>query len=213
MKKILIVLIAIFSIAAICFGVLWAITPEPEPIVAIDRHTDNDLIEILGIERPNREVERLLAIKTYQGEVDFEDIRKIAQVGGMEYIELDDKSDDYLLIVPLEINGKLTISSLMYDEYKEDFVVDETKPVEKCNGGEDLYNNYSLLLRYSRPDNPEYQIKLTQEQDSVKEQTATYNIINMEGDVPVGITQYVKDDISHGTTSVGAPIKIQTEEE
>jgi len=64
-----------------------------------------------------------------------------------------------------------------------------------------------LLLRYSRPEFPDYQIKLTQ-----GEQSATYQIINTENGVPVRKIQYVKDDIMKGTESFGEEIELVAEE-
>ena len=107
-KTVIIVLIAVLAIVALCMGVLIAMMPEPQQTgIPIDIHTNNSLIETLGIERVKKNPERLIAIKTYKEGMDFSDILAIAQIGGLEYYELDKYSKDYLLIVPLEIGGKM----------------------------------------------------------------------------------------------------------
>jgi len=209
-KTVLIVLIVVLSIAAMCLGVAILMMPEPAEPAYVDPHTPNSLIEKLGIERPNRKTERLLVLRTYEDEVAFEDILEIAKVGGLEYHELDDRADDYILVIPFEINGKLYISDVEYDTFEEKFV--EKDVIYKCNGGEVLPDNYCLLLRYSRPENPEYQLQLVQTTET-GHQVATYQIVNTEGDDPVKTTQFVKDDIDAGTESTGKEIEIEKVEE
>lgn len=191
-KTVIIVFIVLLSIAAICLGVLIALTPDPVQPVPEDPHTPNSLITTLGIERPDTTLERLLVLKTYQGGLNADDLLEIAQVGGLEYYELDQRSNDYLLITPFEINGKLEISKLVYDTRNEIYVPESV--AHTANGGNPLPDNYSLLIRYSRPEIPEYEIKLTQPGITEVPQTATYQIVNMEGDSLVGVTQFIKDD-------------------
>ena len=205
-KTVIIVLIAILSVAAICVGILIAIT---EPVVETspaDPYTPNSLITTLGIERPSKKIERLVAIRTYQGEIESEDLIKIAKAGGMEFLDLDKESDDYLLVIPFEINGKMQISNVTYDSFNEEYT-SSGEAVFSCNNGKELPDNYSLLIRYSRPDEPKYEIKLTQ-----GEQQATYQIVNKEEDgSPVKTTQFIKDDTDAGSESFGTPIKLQDE--
>ena len=154
-------------------------------------YDNNELIETLGIVRQDKEVKRLFAIRTYEGEADFGDMLKIAQLGGLEYKELDPESDNYMLITPMQTNTTLTISNLVYDEYKEKYLPQQV--VIRANGGNSLPNNYALLLRYTRPNKgkQQYEIKVTQ-----GDKTATYQIINVEEDgTPVKRDQLVKDDI------------------
>lgn len=207
-RTVIIVIIGFLAVCAICLGVLIAIMPEPVEPAPVDIHTPNSVIQTLEIERPNKKVERLMALRTYQGEIDVNDLIKIAEQGGLEYLELDDKSSEYILLMPFEINGKLEISTLRYDEYEEVFVPQET--IFKANGGRELPDNYSLLIRYSRPSIPQYQIKLSQNEG---EQTATYQIVNMEGDTPVKKTQFVKDDIDAGTESFGVENRVVTDKD
>lgn len=220
-NKIIIVVISVLAICAICLGVLIALMPDPIEQIPVDIHTPNSIIETLGIERKKTELERLYAIRTYQ-EVNgidelIEDIISIGQVSSFEYFDLTNgRGSDYLLVTPFEINGKLEISSVKYDEAKEKYVADQT--LYKGNNGENIPDNYALLLRYSRPSDPEIEIKLTQEKDG-HEQTATYQVVDKEriektGQyVPVKTTQYVKDDISAGTESVGIEIKLADTQE
>jgi len=205
-KTIIIVAIAVLGIVALCVGVLIAMTPDPPPPLPVDRHTANALPEMLGMERPDTRIERLLAIKTYQGDPDFNDMLTLSQIGGLEYYELDANSDDYLLITPFEINGKLEIYNVVFDAYNEEYV--PSKVVFTANKGKSLPENYSLLLRYSRPDVPVYQIKLTQD-----EQTATYQIINTEDGAAVKTMQFIKDDADGGTESFGTEIKLEEDDE
>lgn len=204
-EKIIIVAISVLAVAALSLGVLIALSPEEVEPIPVDVHTPNSLIEALDIERPDRKTERLLAIKTYQNKSefskdDFKDIINIAQSGGMEYLELD-KSDDYLLIIPYEINGKMEISGVKYDEYNEEYVSDSSTYYYLCNKGKELPDNYCLLVRYSRPATPAYEIKLSQNNGN---QTATYQIVNTEKNgSPVKILQRIKDDIDKGSESVG----------
>ena len=220
-KTVIIVLIIVFSIIAICLGVLVAMTPEPAEPAWVDPHTPNNLIEILGIDRQiGYDQERLIAIKTYQGEMSFEDIREIAGVGGLEYYELDPNSNDYLLIVPFEINGTMKISSLAFDKNSEEYITGST--VFPCNKGNPLPDNYSLLLRYSRPYDPQYEINLTQGEQG--EQLATYQISNMElidkkieKYAPVKtiqlVNEYIEGNTNPITESYGNEIKIASEDE
>ncbi len=211
MKKIIIGGIIVFSTIAICLGILIALTPDPIEPAPIDIHEANSIVSKVEIIRPNTSTERLIAIRTYNGKEDaFDDLVKVAQFGNVEYKELDDKSDDYLLIIPFEINGKMVLSPLKYDTYDEVYVEDESKTSFECNSGKELPDGYCLLLRYTRPTTPEYQLKLSQEDG---EQTATYQIVNMENGSPVQTTQFVKDDIRPGTESSGKPITIKEESE
>lgn len=214
-KTIIIVLIGVLAVVALCLGVVIMVTPDPVEPVPVDMHTPNSLIETLGIERPNKTMERLLAIRTYE-DVDFStlvssDMLKLAQLGGVEYLELDERSNDYLLIVPLEINGNLEVSNVVYDDIDEMYMSQNV--MFKANGGKRLPDNYALLVRYTRPKLPQYEIKLTQKKITGEQQTATYQIIDTEKNVPVKVTQYIKDDISINdlingrTESVGAEIK------
>ena len=208
-KTIIIVGIIVFSTIAICLGILIALTPDPIGPAPVDIHEPNSIVSEVGIERPDTSTERLIAIRTYNGKADaFDDLVKIAQFGRVEYLVLDDKSDDYLLIMPFEIKGKMILSSLKYDTFNEVYVKDETKSSFECNSGKELPDGYCLLLRYTRPTTPEYQLKLFQEDEK---QTATYQIVNMENGSPVKTTQLVKDDKKSGTESFGKPITIKEE--
>ena len=100
----------------------------------------------------------------------------------------------------------LKISKLEYNTYEEKYVKGAT--IYPAYEGKPLYDNYSLLLRYSRPDVPGYQIELRQ-----GEQTATYQILNTENGKPVKKLQYIKDDIDAGTESFGEEIKIVSSED
>lgn len=210
-KTIITVAIIVLGVVALCLGGIIIATPDPVEPAPVDIHTDNSLVEKLGIERPNKKTERLFAIKTYQGDVNTKDIVEIAQIGGMEYIELDPRANDYLLVVPFEVGGKLSVSQVVYDDYLEEYVVpkntgDDSIYQFKANNGENVYDYYSLLIRYSRPDTPEFQIKLIQDNG---EQTATYNIINKEAGEAVKTTQFVIDDVQAGTHSIGEHIVLE----
>lgn len=204
-KTIIIVCIAVFAIFAICLGVLIAVFPDTVDQVVVDLHTPNSLIDTLDIERPDTKVDRLIAIKTYQDELSFKenaviDLLKMAQNSGVEYYELNENTNDYLLVVPFEINGTMTVSTVKYDTYNEEYVEDSV--IYKCNSGDKLPDNYALILRYSRPSEPEYQIQLVEEKDGIL-QTATYMITNTDDGKPVTVLQLVKDDINPGTDRVG----------
>lgn len=205
-KTIIIVLIAVLAVVAICLGTLIAVWQEPVDTTNIDIHTNNSIIETLGIQRSNTKLERLFAITTYQGASSndelISDIIRVGQVSSFEYLELNDKGDDYLLITPFEINGKLEIGTLAYDPYNEFYKRD--KIIFRGNEGERLPDNYSLLIRYTRPAIPEIEIKLIQEKNG-EEQTATYQVVNAEG---VTTTQRIKDDIAPGTDELGLPLKM-----
>lgn len=202
-KTIIIMLIALLSVIAICLIAVIAVLPEDNQQQVIT-YSNNELIETLGIERPNTKVERLFAIRTYEGEADFIDMLKMAQLDGLEYKELDPESNNYMLVTPLKTNTTLTIANLVYNEYEEKHLPQQV--VFRANNGNPLPNNYALLLRYTRPNkgNQQYQIKLTQ-----GEKTATYQIINVEEDgTPVKKNQLVKDDEVGGTESKGDEIEI-----
>jgi len=207
-KTVIIVLIAILAMCAIGLGIYIAVLPEPVEPAPVDMHTPNGIIETLGIERSNTNLERLFAIKTYQNVSPTNeligDIIKMGQVTSFEYLELDPKSNDYLLVTPFEINGKMEIASLKYDPYYEVYVQDTI--IFNGNKGENLPENYCLLIRYSRPTTPEFQIKLIQHKEDGEAQTATYQIINTEGTAPVNTIQRIKDDAMPGTESFGEPI-------
>jgi len=212
-KTIIVVIIAFLAVCAICLGAYIVLIPDQPVQIPVDIHTPNSIIETLGIARKDTKLERLLSIRTYQGINDSDelinDLIKIGEVTTFEYLELDDKSNDYLLITPFEINGVLEIGDLLYDTHEEMYL--RNTIVFSGNGGNKLPDNYSLLLRYSRPDVPEYEIKLIQTKDGA-EQTATYQIVNREGEEPVKKLQYIKDDINAGTESFGVPIQVEDDE-
>lgn len=222
-KTVVIVAIIVLFIIAICMAVLIAVTPDKveEPK---DIHAPNELIENLNIARNNVGFERMISIRTYQGEPDFNDMLAISLTGRLEYYELDKQSNDYLLITPFEINGIMELSNVVKSEQMDGFETKEA--VFKCNSGQPLPENYALLLRYSRPDEPEYEIKLTQtDYPSGEKQTATYRIVNMESSMkfveddgefverrvksPVKKDQRVKDNKDAGTESEGDEIIIE----
>jgi len=205
-KTLLIVSIGVLGIVAICLMVLIALTPAPVEPAPIDIYTPNSLPIALGIERPNKTLERLIALKTYQEkEVLLDDLLTISQIGGLEYYELDPESNDYLLITPFEIKGTLELQSLAYNEVAE--IYEPQQIIFKANNGEELPDNYSLLIKYSRPKEPEYRVKLIQ-----GDQVASYHIINTEDGEPVKMVQFVKDDKNPGTESIGASIIIPEEQ-
>ena len=184
-KTIIIVIIGVLSVAAICIGVILALMPKPIEQVEVDPYTPNNLANILEIEKPNKKIERLMAIRTYEKNVDMNDINTIAKNTKIRYYILDENATGHLLIVPFEINGKLTISEVYYDsDYEEDYLTGQVI------FSDDVTENYALLLKYDRPDVPEYEIKLTQ-----GKQTATYRILNKENGVKVEATQLISEDI------------------
>lgn len=215
-KTLIIVALCVLVVCAICLGAVILNWSDPGEQVPVDLHTPNNIVEVLGIERSDTRLERLFAITTYQGQASYDelinDLINMGQVTSFEYLELDDRSNDYLLITPFEINGVLEIATLRYDSWNERYVRDEV--VFTGNNGKRLPENYSLLLRYSRPSIPQYEIKLTQKGVDGEFQTATYHILNVqENGEPVKTIQRIKDDIDPGTDErLGVPIKLFVEE-
>ncbi len=212
-KKILIIIIAVLAVIALGLGIAILVMPEPEKPVEIIHYDNNRLIETLGITRPDKRVERLLAIKTYEGNPNFNDMLKLALAGKLEYYELDPKSDNYMLIVPMNINGKMRLYDVQYSDYDEEYQLKTENPVLKCYNGERLPQNYALLVRYTRPSSPKFAVKLFLRQDATTGvyQTATYMITNNENGEPVKTIQFVKDDIEPGTQSFGSELEIINE--
>ena len=214
-KKILIVIIGVLAVIALILGIVILVMPEPEKPVEVIKYDKNKLIETFGITRPNKRVERLFAIKTYEGKPGFDDMLKLALTGKLEYYELDSKSNNYMLVIPLKINGKMVIYDVVYSDYDEEYQIKTQTPVLKCYDGKRLPQNYGLLIRYSRPNKPKFAIKLSLGKDEAtgKTQTATYMITNNENGAPVKAIQFVKDDIEPGTQSFGSELEIIAEEE
>lgn len=212
-KKILIIIIGVLAVIALVLGIVILVMPEPEKPVEIINYDKNRLIETLGITRPNKRVERLFAIKTYEGKPGFEDMLKLALTGKLEYYELDSKSNNYMLVIPLKINGKMVIYDVVYSDYDEEYQIKKETPVLECYDGKRLPQNYGLLIRYSRPNKPKFAIKLSLGKDEAtgKTQTATYMITNTEDGQAVKAIQFVKDDIEPGTQSFGSELDIVNE--
>ena len=208
-KKVLIIIIAVLAVIALGLGIVIMVMPEPEKPVEVIHYDNNRLIETLGITRPNKRVERLIAIKTYEGAPNFDDMLKLALTGKLEYYELDSKSNNYMLIVPMNINGKMRLYNVEYSDYDEEYQI-SNDPILKCYNGERLPQNYGLLVRYSRPNRPKVAVKLFLRQDEATGvyQTATYMITNNENGEPVKTIQFVKDDIEPGTQSFGSELEI-----
>ena len=214
-KTVIIVVIAVLSVVAICLGILIALMPDQVDPIPVDPHTPNSLIASLGIERPNTIQERLIAIKTYEGEISVDDLIELGKVGGLEYYELDPEAKDYLLITPFEINGTMNIYSVGFDGESEKYVANNL--VHECNGGEPLPDNYALLLKYSRPSTPQYQIDLVQEDNVAAYQFLNVELVDKMGKyAPVKTLQFVKEyiegDFNPETESFGKEIKIIKEE-
>ena len=209
-KKVIIIIIAVLAVIALGLGIAILVMPEPEKPVEIIHYDNNKLIEELGITRPDKRVERLIAIKTYEGQPGFSDMLKLALAGKLEYYELDPKSDNYMLIVPMNINGKMRLYDVEYSDYDEEYQLKTENPILKCYNGERLPQNYGLLVRYSRPSSPKFAVKLFLRQDATTGvyQTATYMITNNEDGEPVKTIQFVKDDIEPGTQSFGSELEI-----
>jgi len=172
-KTIIVVCIAVLAILALCLLAVIAITPDPVPGPPPDPYTSNELASVLEIERdPKAKREILMQMKTYDIGVDESEINLIAKTPDtdLRYYVLDKDAKGHLLFVPFEINGIITISKVEYDSVDtEDYYV-----------GEEIFRdtvtpNYALLLKYDKPDSYEYEIKLTQ-----GEQTATYRILNKD---------------------------------
>lgn len=209
-KTIIVVIIAILAVLAICLLAVIAVTPDPVVAPPPDPHTDNKLAALLEIER-NTDVKReiLMAIRTYTNGVDEKDINLIAETAGtdLRYYVLNKDAKGHLLIVPFEINGTITISKIKYDsDDTEDYYVDKQDVIFK----DTVTPNYALLLKYDRPGTYEYEIKLTQ-----GEQTSTYWILNNASGDRIEATQFIKEDKKGEveTIIIEKPVYITDEEE
>lgn len=197
-KTYIVVIIAVLAVLAICLCALIAVTPDPVKPPPPDPHTPNELAAVLEIER-NTSVQReiLMALRTYTNGVDENDINLIAQTPNtnLRYFVLDKNAKGHLLLVPFEINGTITISRVKYDsEDTEDYYVDKSEVIFK----DKVTPNYALLLKYDRPDTYEYEIKLTQ-----GEQTSTYWILNKaSGGGRIEATQFIKEDRKGETETI-----------
>ena len=212
-KKIIIIIIGVLVFIALVLGVIILITPDPVEPVEVISYDNNNLIETFDITRPNKRVERLIAIKTYEGEPNFQDMLKLTQDANLEYVELDEKAKDYMLIIPFNINGRMRIFNVEYNDYDEEYQLQKT-PAYRCYNDERLPQNYGLLVRYSRPSTPKFAVKLylREDEETNTYQTATYMITNTENGEPVKTIQLIKDDIEPGTQSYGSELEIKEEE-
>ena len=211
-KKIIISIIGVLVFISLALGVVIMVMPEPEKPVEVISYDNNNLIETFDITRPNKRVERLIAIKTYEGEPNFQDMLKLTQDANLEYLELDEKAKDYMLIIPFNVNGRMRIFNVEYNDYDEEYQL-QKNPVYKCYNGERLPQNYGLLVRYSRPSTPKFAVKLylREDEETNTYQTATYMITNTENGEPVKTIQLIKDDIEPGTQSYGSELEIREE--
>lgn len=175
-SAVIVVLIAICAVAAICLGVLIAVTPEKVVEVTKNPYTANGMFEILEIERESGDRSRLMAIKTYKEKLDKIDINTISTnpTTNLKYHILDENDKGHLLVLPYNINGTITVSKIIFDrddtgEYKigETLFTDTVK------------ENYGLLLKYDRPGDEkyEYKIELTE-----GEKNAVYWISNTDNE-------------------------------
>ena len=197
-KTVIIVLIAIFAVAAICVGVLIPFTPDKKVVEEPKNpYTDNGMFEILEIDRAQEGNVRkkMMAILTYTNGSDEAIINQIAnnKDTNLKYVVLDKNAKGNLLVVPHNINGTITISKLVFDVGdRGEYYVGDTVFTGT------VWDNYGLLLKCDRPDEKEkfeqkykYQIKLEQ-----GEQVATYWISDSdnESEKRAEAIQYIRAD-------------------
>lgn len=186
-EKVLIGTICGLILVVIVIGayVLMVPTIDPVPVTSDpeDVFVENALLKELAIERPNKEIPRLFAIRNYDDMLDPQEMNKIPY---LRYYVLDNLAQDHMLILPFDVGGRITVTRLMWDDWSEKYVPSTAEDAVLVD--EEIYQGYSLLLQYDRPSsNPEYQIKITQGSE-----TATYYINPVDGELEE--YEYVKRD-------------------
>lgn len=175
-EKILIAVICglVLMVVGIFSYVMLVPTIEPEntnqPVQNVFQ--PNELPGRLGINRPNKEIPRIFAIRNYESTLEPEEINNI---GYVRYHILDNNAKGHMLILPFDVGGRITVTELMWDDYSEKYVPSTAEDAVVID--DQILQGYSLLLQYDRPSsNPEYEIKITQGSE-----TATYIIEPIDG--------------------------------
>lgn len=161
-EKILIGIICGLILVVVAIGSYVYLVPTVEPEKPADiietNFPENDLPKLLDIDRPNKKVPRIFAIRNYDKTLNPEEINLIES---LRYYVLDNKAKGHLLVLPFDVGGRITVTKLQYDDYEEAYVPSTNENAVLID---DLIKpGYGLLLQYDRPStNPEYQIKVTQ---------------------------------------------------
>jgi len=162
----IIVIISILTAILMCVGIYIALTPVVQPVLPPppDPFPANELanIKALDIVRPNTLVPKRLVIRNYTDGLAPEHINALPSVS---YRILTQDSKNYMLFVPYQIGGTLTVRPLIWDSYLEKYVPDLDD--EKMIINEEITENYALLLQYDRPEVAKYELKITQGEDTV----------------------------------------------
>jgi len=189
-NNIIIGIIAVLTVLLMCIGIYIAKTPPiveetpPPP----DPHPVNELanIEALEIIRPERKIPKRVAIRNYTDGLNVEHINALsANKKQIYYNVLTRDSKNYMLIVPYQIGGTLTLTELMYVDKLEAWVANPERVIISHEIGED----YALLLQYDRPVNAKYELKITQ-----SDETMTYQIEAAEGGKVATLEYLVADN-------------------
>ncbi|MBP3284177.1 MAG: hypothetical protein J6M02_01615 [Clostridia bacterium] len=194
-NKIIIVVISILTLALICIGIYIALTPvelPPEPVVEVDPYPENELanIEVLEIKRPYTKVPKRLAIRNYTDGLNADQINAIPK---LSYKILTRDSKNYMLVVPYQINGTLTLRSLVWDSFLEEWVPNK----EVAVFSEEITENYALLLQYERPEIAKYELQIQQGEDTV-----TYRISAPPAGTKLNPVEYFAADVKDETADV-----------
>lgn len=186
-EKVLIGIICVLVLVLVGIGsyVMLVPTVNPDDNINIVENVlpENELPKYLGIDRPNKEIPRLFAIRNYEDRLEPDEIN---QISCLRYYVLDNNAKDHMLILPFDVGGRITVTRLEWHDYSEKYVPSNAEDAVLID--DEIVQGYSLLLQYDRPsNNPEYQIKITQGNS-----TATYNISPVEGKLEE--VEYIKRD-------------------
>lgn len=167
--KILIAIILVLSIVLIGLMTYIIITPTKVPVVPVPptpTYPENELAGIIGVKRPIKEIPRMFAINFYGHKPGtMLPAKVINNIENLSYFMLDEAANTNLLIMPFETGGTLRICKVVWDDYKEKYVADETQVVYERL----VEPKFALLLKCDFAFDQRYEIKLIQGED-----TATY---------------------------------------
>lgn len=162
-NKFLIISIAVLSMILLCVCIYIMLTPvqQPQKPVEPDPFPENSIhtAEGLGIERKTTKIPKRLVIRNYTDGLPT----SINVLEKVSFKVLTKDSKNYMLFVPYQTGGTLTITELMRDDFLEEYVPNEERVILK----EEIGENYALILQYDRPEVAKYEVKITQGDDTV----------------------------------------------